>query len=223
MRVGVMGTGTVGRTLAAATAGAGNEVTVGTRDVDTLLAREGDDPFAAWAAAHPEVRAATYAEAAADAELVFNATAGTASLAALDAAGSQNLRGKILVDVANPLDFSRGFPPSLTVVNTQSLAEQIQLALPDTAVVKALNTVSASVMVAPRSVGDGDHDLPVCGNDDAAKTTVTQLLAGWFGWRSFLDLGDLSAARGMEAYLLLWVRLYGAVGTAMFNLKVVRS
>lgn len=221
MRVAVLGTGTVGRTLAGAIAGAGHNVTIGTRDVEALVAREGDDAFSTWAAQHPAVRPATYATAAQGAEIAVNATAGSASLEALELAGTANLRDKILVDVANPLDFSQGFPPSLTVANTDSLAEQIQAALPDTQVVKALNTVTAALMIAPGSLADGEHDLPVCGNDEAAKATVTQLLGEWFGWRSFIDLGDLSAARGMEAYLLLWVRMYGAVGSPMFNIKVV--
>ena len=222
MQVGVLGTGTVGRTLAAAIAGVGNTVAIGTRDVDGLLAREGDDAFATWAASHPGVRPATYADAVRDAEVVFNATAGGGSLAAVETAGPANFSGKIVVDVANPLDFSRGFPPSLSVANTDSLAEQIQRAVPHARVVKALNTVNASVMVAPTDLGGGDHDLPICGDDDAAKAQVTQLLRDWFGWRSVLDLGDLSAARGMEAYLLLWVRMMGAVGSPTFNIKVVR-
>lgn len=222
MNVAVLGTGTVGRTLAAAIARVGNAVAIGTRDVDALLAREGADAFGTWAADHPEVRSATYAEAVRDAELVFNATAGDGSLAAIELAGADSFSGKIVVDVANPLDFSRGFPPSLSVGNSDSLAEQIQRALPDARVVKALNTVNAALMVAPADIADGDHDLPLCGNDDAAKAQVTQLLGTWFGWRSFVDLGDLTAARGMEAYLLLWVRMMGAVGSPTFNIKVVR-
>ena len=222
MNVAVLGTGTVGRTLAAAIAAAGNTVAIGTRDVDALLAREGDDAFAPWAAAHPDVRPATFADAAGGAELLFNATGGTASLPVLQAIGAANLAGKILVDVANPLDFSNGFPPSLTVANTDSLAEQIQRAAPGARVVKALNTVNASVMVAPAALAGGDHDLPICGNDAEAKATVTRVLQEWFGWRSVVDLGDLSAARGMEAYLLLWVRMMGALDTPAFNIKLVR-
>jgi 8-hydroxy-5-deazaflavin:NADPH oxidoreductase len=222
VNVAVLGTGTVGRTLAAAIAAAGNAVAMGTRDVDTLLARDGDDAFGPWAQAHPGLVAKTFADAATGAELVFNATPGAVSLDVIDRAGAANLAGKILVDVANPLDFSQGFPPSLTVANTDSLAEQIQRAVPDAQVVKALNTVTAALMVAPGSIGGGDHDLPICGNDDDAKATVTQVLRDWFGWRSIVDLGDLSAARGIEAYLLLWVRMLGAAGTPLFNIKVVR-
>jgi 8-hydroxy-5-deazaflavin:NADPH oxidoreductase len=222
VNVAVLGTGTVGRTLAAAIAAAGNGVAMGTRDVDALLARDGDDAFAPWAQTHPDLVVQTFADAAAGAELIFNATPGTVSLDVVDRAGMANLAGKVLVDVANPLDFSQGFPPSLTVANTDSLAEQIQRAVPDTRVVKALNTVTAAIMVAPDSIGGGDHDLPVCGNDDDAKATVVQVLRDWFGWRSVLDLGDLSAARGMEAYLLLWVRMLGAAGTPLFNTKIVR-
>lgn len=222
MDVAVLGTGTAGRTLAAAIAAAGNTVAIGTRDAAALLAREGDDAFADWSRAHPQVTVATFGDAAARGDLVVNATAGASSLAALKAAGQRRLAGKILVDVANPLDFSGGFPPSLTVANTDSLAEQIQRALPDTLVVKALNTVSAPVMVDPVAIGGGRHDLPICGNDDAAKAAVAEALRAWFGWRNILDLGDLTAARGMEAYLLLWVRMMGAVGTAGFNVAIVR-
>jgi len=124
--------------------------------------------------------------------------------------------------VSNPLDFSKGMPPSLTVCNTDSLAEQIQRAFPGLKVVKTLNTMSAPVMVDPASLAGGDHDVFVCGNDDGAKGRVTEILRGWFGWKNVVDLGDLSAARGTEGYLLLWLRLFGATKSPMFNVKLVR-
>jgi 8-hydroxy-5-deazaflavin:NADPH oxidoreductase len=216
MRVGVLGTGTVGRTIASKLAELGHEVTMGSRAAANQAAAE-------WAAAAGEAAShGTFADAAAAGELVFNCTAGTASLDALAAAGSENLAGKVLVDVANPLDFSAGFPPTLSVMGDDSLAEQIQRAHPAASVVKTLNTVNSQVMVDPARV-PGEHDAFVCGDDDEAKERVRELLRR-FGWpeSSIVDLGDLGAARGMEAYLLLWLRLYGAFGTGDLNVKVVR-
>lgn len=220
MQVTVLGTGSAGRTLATAIAAAGNEVTVGTRDVDAL--REHNADAVAWHHDNPGIALSAFNEAARDAEVVLNATAGSASLAALQAVGAQALAGKVLMDVANPLDFSQGMPPSLSVVNTDSLAEQIQRAFPDTRVVKSLNTFNASVMVAPESVAGGEHDTFVCGNDESAKATVTGLLKDWFGWKSIIDLGDITGARALEMYLPLWVRLMSTSGDASFNVRVVR-
>ena len=220
VNVGVLGTGMVGRALSAKMAEVGNDVVMGTRDVSRLLERDAD--FAAWHEDHADVKLGTFADAAAHAEVAFNATSGTASLSALSLASPANLAGKVLVDVANPLDFSQGMPPSLSVVNTDSLAEQVQRALPDTRVVKTLNTVNANVMVDPASVAGGAHDIFVCGNDDDAKAIVIRLLKDWFGWQSVVDLGDLSAARGVEMYLPLWLRLMGSLGTPAFNIRVVR-
>ena len=162
----------------------------------------------------------SFADAAAFAELIFNATAGAVSLDALEMAGAEQLAGKVLIDVANPLDMSKGMPPTLTVCNDDSLGESIQRAFPEVRVVKALNTVTAAVMVAPELV-PGDHTIFVCGNDDEATTQARGLLEG-FGWppASILDLGDIGAARGMEMYLALWLRLWGATGTAVLNVEV---
>jgi predicted dinucleotide-binding enzyme len=162
----------------------------------------------------------TFADAAASGELVFNCTAGTVSLEALGAAGEENLSGKVLVDVANALDFSKGRPPTLAVCNDDSVGEQIQRAFPEARVVKALNTMNAAIMVDPASI-PGEHDVFVCGNDDDAKAEVSELLQS-FGWPAerIVDLGDINAARGTEMYLPLWLRLMGAVGP-QFNIKVV--
>ncbi|MFG1653753.1 NADPH-dependent F420 reductase [Micromonospora sp. NPDC049275] len=217
MRIAVLGTGSVGRTISARAAELGHQVTIGTRDVATTLA--GD--YAAWAAEHPEVGLATQADAAADAELVVNATSGSGSLPALTAAGAANLAGKVLLDIANPLDFSAGFPPTLTVPDTDSLAEQIQREFPQAKVVKSLNTLTAELMVRPRQLADGAHSVFVSGDDAEAKRIVTELLVS-FGHTDVIDLGDLSTARGTEMLMPLWLRLYGRLGTADFNLKVVR-
>ena len=212
MRIGVQGTGAVGKAIGTKLVELEHEVTMGSRTADNQQAAE-------WAAAAGE-RAAhgTFEDAAASGELVFNCTAGTASLEALRAAGEENLAGKILVDVSNALDFSQGTPPILAVCNIDSIGEQIQRFFPETRVVKTLNTVNNQVMVDPGQVA-GDHHMFVCGNDDAAKEEVRELLQS-FGWERFLDLGDISAARGMEMYLPLWVRLIEVVGTPVFNIKV---
>ena len=164
----------------------------------------------------------TFADAAAFGELVFNCTSGGASLEALRAAGAENVAGKVLVDVANTLDFSSGPPPSLLVTSKESLGEQIQSAFPEARVVKTLNTVNCEVMVDPGKV-PGEHDVFLSGNDDAAKATVAELLES-FGWPAehLLDLGDITSARGPELYLVLWLRLYGVVGNGHFNIRLVR-
>jgi predicted dinucleotide-binding enzyme len=228
MRIGVLGTGMVGRALAGRLAGLDHDVVVGTRDVEQTLARTepdamGNPPYAAWQADNPAVRLVPFAEAGTHGELIVNATAGTAALPALEAAGTANLTGKIVVDVANPLDFSQGFPPLLSVANTDSLGEQIQRAFPDTRVVKTLNTMNAYVMIEPSRV-PGDHTVFLAGEDADAKETVRGLLRE-FGWpeTSMLDLGGIRAARGTEMYLPLWLSLMGALGTGDFNIQVSRT
>jgi hypothetical protein len=180
-------------------------------------------PLSEWVAkVGKKGRLGTFVEAAAHGEVVINATAGTGSLEALALAGARNLDGKILIDIANPLDFSKGMPPSLTVCNTDSLGEQIQKAFPGAKVVKTLNTTNAYVMVDPSQVAGGNHDIFVSGNDAEAKKRVTSLLKEWFGWKSVIDLGDITTARGTEMILPIWVRLWGALGTPMFNFKIAR-
>ena len=226
MRIAVLGTGMVGQAIAGALAARGHEVTVGTRDVAATLARRdpeagGAPAFATWAQEHADVAVATFADASATAQIVVNASSGAATLAVLEAAGADNLGDKVVVDISNPLDFSGGFPPSLFVNDTDSLGEQVQAAFPRARVVKTLNTLNADLMVDPRSLADGDHSVFVAGNDPDAKAAVTSLLRE-LGHRDVIDLGDISAARGTEMYLPLWLRLMGALGTAEFNVKVVR-
>ncbi len=226
MKIAVLGTGTVGRTLAAALAGHGHHVVVGTRDPAATLARAetdamGNVPFSRWHAAYSTIGLAGYADAAADGEIIVNATTGTASIAVLTAAGEDNLAGKIVIDVANPLDFSRGMPPTLDPVNTDSLGEQIQRTFPEAKVVKTLNTMTAALMVNPAGVAGGDHSAFVSGNDARAKEAVTALL-GFLGHRDVIDLGDITTARGAEMLLPIWLRLWGALGTPYFNFKIAR-
>lgn len=226
MKVGVLGTGAVGRAIGGKLIELGHDVVLGTRNVAKTLARMepdymGNPPFSVWQKAHSKARLATFAEAAAHGELLVNAIYGTASLDALTSVGEKNLAGKILVDVANPLDFSKGMPPTLSVCNTDSLAEQIQRAFPRARVVKTLNTMNNMLMVNPNLVANGDHDVFVSGNDPEAKGEVTKLLKA-FGWRSVLDLGDITTARGVEMVLPIWVRMMGALQTPMFNFKIAR-
>jgi predicted dinucleotide-binding enzyme len=155
MKIGIIGTGMVGQTLAGRLAVEGHEVVIGTRDVEATMARtEPPRPwmqtFADWSRENPAVRLATFAEAAAHGEVLVNATAGSVSVDALREAGEERMAGKILIDVSNPLDFSAGMPPTLSVVNTDSVAEQLQRAFPHAKVVKTLNTVTAMVMVDPK-------------------------------------------------------------------------
>jgi 8-hydroxy-5-deazaflavin:NADPH oxidoreductase len=213
MRIAVIGTGHAGRTLAQGFQRTGHDVVVGTRDPDATRSRE------EWRGL--DLPLAALGVVAGDADLVVNATNGQASLAALGEVGTDHLAGKVILDVANPLDLSQGFPPTLSVKDTDSLAEQIQRAFPDARVVKSLNTVTASVMVDPSTVGEGDTTVFVAGDDEEARQQVTGLLRE-LGWLDILELDGLHNARGLEMWLPLWVRLMGALGTGEFNIKVVR-
>jgi len=226
MRIGILGTGMVGQALAGRLAELGHDVMIGTRDVAAALARTkpdnyGNPGFGPWQKQNPKVRVGTFSETGAHGEILVNATSGGGSIEALRQAGAAGLAGRVLIDVAHPLDFSKGMPPSLSVCNTDSLAEQIQRAFPGLRVVKALNTTNASVMANPSAVGGGDHTLFICGNEAQAKATVVALLRT-FGWKDIVDVGDITAARGTEMLLPLWLRLFGALQTPMFNFKVVR-
>ena len=226
MRFGVLGTGIVGKTIAARLAGLGHEVKVGTRDPEETMSRMepdryGNPPFSSWQEEHPEVGLGTFAEVAAHGEIVVNATAGAVSLEALEQASEENLNGKVLIDIANPLDFSQGMPPTLSVVNTDSLGEQIQRRLPEVKVIKALNTMNAYVMADPAQLAGADHSVFVSGDDTDAKVQVRELLRS-FGWTDIIDLGDITTARGTEMMLPVWVRLFGALQKPLFNFKIVR-
>lgn len=229
MNIAIIGSGIVGQTLGAKLVERGHDVALGTRSPENLGAARGyggslADWLAGAEAAEGSARVVTFADAARHGEIIINATAGTATLEALEAAGRANLSGKILIDVANPLDFSQGMPPTLTVCNTDSLGEQVQRAFPEAKVVKTLNTVNTAVMVAPDAVANGDHVIFLCGEDAHAKNQVAGYLHDWFGWKpeSLVDLGGIEASRGTEMLLPLWVRLVGVLGTHMFNFRIVR-
>jgi len=226
MHIAVLGTGVVGRTLAEAFAARGHDLVVGTRDVAATLGRTepdgmGTPPYAEWADAHPDIPLVPLADAGSHGEVLVNATSGGGSLEALRGAG--DLDGTVVLDVSNPLDFSQGYPPTLSVANSDSLAEQLQRALPQARVVKSLNTMTAAVMVDPALV-PGEHHVFVAGEDAAAKAVVTELL-GELGWPAerVLDLGGLRAARAAEMYLPMWLTLMGVTGSPLFNIQVNRG
>jgi len=218
MKIAVLGTGMVGNALATKLVNIGHEIMMGSRSANSDAGQE-------WLrSVGGKAQIGTFADAAAFGETVFDCTNGANSIAALRSAGAKNLRGKILIQVGNPLDTSKGMPPTLTVCNTDSLGEQVQREFPEVRVVKALNTVNCEIMIAPSRV-PGDHDLFICGNDAAAKREVGARLSEWFGWKpgNIIDLGDITNSRGTEMFLALWVRLWGVVGNPHFNIHVVRG
>ena len=227
MKTAVFGTGIVGQVIATRLAGLGHSVILGTRDVNTTLGRKekdgyGNPPFAEWYKQNVKtIKLTTYSDAAASSEIIFNCTKGQGSIDALRQAGDDNLKGRIIIDVANPLDFSKGMPPSLSPGNTDSLGELIQRTFPDVKVVKTLNTMNCYLMVNPAAL-PGDHNVFVSGNDAKAKSTAKEMLKS-FGWKdnNIIDLGDITTARGTEQLLPIWIRLYTILQNPMFNFKIV--
>ncbi|MEO5675368.1 MAG: NAD(P)-binding domain-containing protein [Chitinophagales bacterium] len=215
MKITVLGTGMVGNAIATKVVQLGHQVMMGSRT-------SGNEKATAWADQNgANASQGNFAEAAKHGVVIFNCTSGAGAMEALNAAGEQNLSGKVLIDISNPLDFSKGMPPSLFVCNTDSLGEQIQKAFPDTRVVKTLNTVNCNVMVNP-SLVPGEHDMLLSGNDPEAKATVTDILKNWFGWKNVIDLGDITGARSQEMWVLTWVRMWGLFGNPNFNIHVVK-
>ena len=226
MKIGVLGTGMVGQTIAEKLVQLGHEVMMGTRDKKTALAKTGKDNFGRpafgdWKKNNSKVQLGNYSEAASFGEFLVSATSGMGSLNALKSAGENNLANKILLDISNPLDFSKGMPPTLTVCNTDSLGEQIQRTYPKTKVVKSLNTLNAYVMVNPSMLQENTN-IFLNGNDSGAKAEVKNLLMS-FGWNNndIIDMGDITTARGTEQLLPIWIRLMGTLQTPIFNFKIV--
>lgn len=213
MNIAVLGTGMVGNAIGSKLVGCGYRVMMGSRTGDNEKARTFVNEHGKGSSQ------GTFADAAVFGELVFNCVKGEKALEALDLAGKGNLRGKIIVDLSNPLDFSNGFPPTLTLCNTTSLGEQIQERFPESHVVKTLNTTNCQIMVNPGIIW-GEHDMFLCGNSDQAKSTVENMLRNDFGWKTVIDLGDISNSRGMEMLLPLWIRLYGKLKHPNFNFHV---
>ena len=216
MKIGVLGTGMVGSTIGSKLIQLGHEVKMGSRTAN-------NEKAIVWAKdAGSKASHGTFTDAAIHGEIIFNCTKGIISLEALSLAGSDNVRGKILIDLSNPLDFSKGMPPSLSVCNTDSLGEQIQKTFPDVKVVKTLNTMNCKLMVDP-SLISGSHMVFMSGNDADAKIKVKSLLKE-FGWNDshVIDIGDITTARGTEMLLPIWIRLLGVLGTANFNFSIVK-
>lgn len=217
MKVGILGTGVVGETIGSKLIECGYEVKMGSRTSN-------NEKGLAWVTKQRNnASSGSFSEAAIFGEIIFNCTKGEHSLAALELAGKEELKGKILIDVSNPLDFSKGMPPTLSIVNSDSLGETIQRTFPEAKVIKALNTLAAPLMVNPKSLSGGDHNLFICGNDKEAKEKLSKILQQ-FGWlpENILDLGDITMARGTEQMLPVWIRLYGLLGTVNFNFKIIK-
>jgi 8-hydroxy-5-deazaflavin:NADPH oxidoreductase len=230
MKISIIGTGSVARTIASKLIELGHEVTLGTRNVKEKLASTekdgfGNPSFSEWHKDNGKVKVYTFSNAATSGELVINATHGGSSVEALKMAGAKNLAGKILIDIANPLDFSKGMPPSLIpgLSNTNSLGEEIQRTFPLALVVKTLNTMWCGLMINPGMIGGGEHINYISGNDDAAKTKVRKLLTQ-FGWKneSIIDLGDITGSRATEALLPIWLRVMGVMQSSAFNFRLVK-
>lgn len=219
MKIAILGTGSVGATIGSRLVDLGHQVMMGSRTSNNEKAQ-------AFVSKHQGINASagTFSEAAAFGEVVFNCTKGEFSLEAIALAGSA-INGKVLIDVSNPLDFSNGMPPHLipSLANTNSLGEEIQRRFPETKVVKTFNTMWCGIMVDPNLVGGGNHINYICGNDASAKDTAVGILKQ-FGWKDecLLDLGDITNARGTEATLLIWLRVYGAKKTGAFNFNIVK-
>ncbi len=230
MRISVLGTGIVGQTLSSALTGLGHDVMMGTRDVKEKLQEEakdmyGNPPLKEWLKSNGAVKLVSFADSAEFGEIIINATNGANSLNALDLATEENLADKIIIDLSNPLDYSKGMPPFLIegLTNTNSLGEEIQKEFPGSRVVKTFNTMNCYLMVGPRTLAGGNHINYISGNDNEAKSQVKSLIKG-FGWKdeNIVDLGDITAARAQESVLLVWIRLLGTLNTAQFNFQIVR-
>ncbi|MCA9388912.1 NAD(P)-binding domain-containing protein [Candidatus Berkelbacteria bacterium] len=224
MKIAILGTGMVGKAHASRLTELGHQVVMGTQNVEAKKVEQTPDnsgqTFNDWHQQNPDVELITLMEAAQIGELIINALSGQVSVEALKKLEAQ-IGEKILIDIANPLDFSQGMPPTLTVCNTDSLGEQIQAALPKAKVVKTCNTTNADVQVKPQELAEGDHHIFMSGNDEEAKNKVTDLLQS-YGWQNIIDLGDITTARGTEMFLPLWIRLFGKYGHSKFNIKVVK-
>ena len=223
MKIGIIGSGVVGQTLGTKWLELGHDVAIGTRDPAKI------DDKKMMASSLREWRAqtgnrgqiVTFQAAATFGDILVNATGGDVSVEALRLAGVDKVGGKVLMDIANELDHSRGMPPRSLASDERCLAEKIQATFPNLKVVKTLNTIGAGVMVNPKGVAGGDHTIFMSGNDAGAKAQVAELLKT-MGWTDILDLGDVSTARGPEMYMGLWLRLWGATRTGNINVKVQR-
>jgi predicted dinucleotide-binding enzyme len=203
-RIGVLGTGEVGRRLAAGFKSRGHDVTIGSRDADKPKLRE-------WLSGDGAgIQAGTFAEAAAHGQLLVLAVLGNAAEDVIADAGGENFSGKVVIDAMNPLDFSGGFPPKLSISGEDSLGERVQRAVPDAKVVKAFNTIGNPFFVDP-SFSDGKPTMLIAGDDEDAKHTVGDVLAD-LGWPDPVDIGGIEGSRELEAICIAWIKVGGARG-----------
>jgi 8-hydroxy-5-deazaflavin:NADPH oxidoreductase len=230
MKIGIIGTGAVGRTIASKLVELKHDVMMGTRDVTEKLGSTakdayGNPSFSEWYKTNNKVKLGTFAEAGSFGEIVVNATHGGSSVTALLLTGAKNLTKKILIDIANPLDFSNGMPPGLLpgLNNTNSLGEEIQKTFPDTMVVKTLNTMWCGLMINPKLIGNGDHVNFISGNNTEAKNKVKTIL-NQFGWsdENIIDIGDIKGARATESMLPIWLKVMSVMKNGAFNFKIVK-
>ena len=212
-RVGVLGTGEVGRRLASGFRGRGHEVTIGSRDPEKPELRE-------WLSTEGAgIQAGTFTEAAAGSELLVLAVLGDAAEEVIADAGRESFAGKVVIDAMNPLDFSGGFPPKLSISGEDSLGERVQRALPDAKIVKAFNIIGNPYFVDP-SFSEGQPTMLIAGNDADAKRTVTDLLAD-FGWSDIVDIGGIDGSRELEAICIAWVKIGGVRGAWDHGFKLL--
>lgn len=225
MKIAVLGTGMVGRSHAEKLVLLGHDVVIGTKDPAKTMAQDkpdamGSPPFSVWHQDNSQIKLVSFTDAAKHGEIVFEALHGAAVVEVLNSLKA-DLAHKILIDIANPLDFSKGMPPSLFVSNTDSLGEQVQKALPETKVVKTFNTMAVTLQVNPQMLANGDHSIFISGNDISAKAEVTKILNS-YGWKDVIDLGDITTARGTEMLMPFWLRMWGSLQTPIFNYKIIR-
>jgi 8-hydroxy-5-deazaflavin:NADPH oxidoreductase len=230
MKIAILGTGNVGQTFATKFIELGHDVMMGTRNVTTTKERKATDnygslPFGEWQSNNTKVQLGTFAESVSFGEIIINALQGAITISTIESIDKASFENKIMIDISNPLDFSKGFPPTLLegLNNSNSLGEEIQKSIPNAKVVKTLNTMYSGIMVNPAMINGGNHTNFICGNDEAAKETVKGMLKD-FGWKSenIIDLGDIANSRGTEATLLIWTRIYGATQNGAFNTYIVK-
>jgi predicted dinucleotide-binding enzyme len=212
-QVGVLGSGEVGRRLAAGFASRGHDVMIGSRE-------PGKPELSEWLSGDGAgIRAGTFAETAAHGELVALAVLGNAAEEAIAVAGPERFAGKVVIDATNPLDFSGGFPPKLSICGEDSLGERVQRALPDARVVKAFNTIGNQYFVDP-SFSDGLPTMLIAGDNAEAKRTVSDVVAD-FGWPEAVDIGGIEGSRELEAICIAWVKIGGARGAWDHGFKLL--
>jgi predicted dinucleotide-binding enzyme len=220
MKIGILGAGPVAQTIGTALVQNGHTVFLGSRSSP-------NEKVAAWLhQCGGRGKSGSFQEAATFGELLFVCLNGGVAVDVINQTGAESFREKVVIDVTNPLDFSRGMPPTLLPPynNQYSLGEHIQATLPDAFVVKALNTVTARLMVNALLVNDGNHNLFICGNNAEAKNTVKHLLAENFYWKpeNIMDMGSIESARLTEAIIPFWVGVMQVMGTSLFNYQIVR-